>query len=705
MEQNALVEWQVEGMTCTGCANTVKIFLESHGLKNVQVNYSTKEVIFAQPDGKLDIQEISQGLKGLGYHLVLENEPEPFWTLKRKTIFSLIFTLPLLILHLLPFLGIKLPSTVEDGLIPFLICLPVFILGFLHFGQTAWTALRLRTFHMDALIFIGGTSAFVYSCVGVWTADHNLIFFETCASIFTLVFIGNWIESRSVEKTTHAINDLSALQVEKAKMVMGDSNFIWVDRHELRVGDFLQINEGDPVPTDGLVIKGQAYVDESMISGESHLVHKTIGDSVVGATICRTGHFQLKVTAVGKSTVLSRIVDLVKNAQLDKPPIQRLADQISGIFVPTILIFALLTLGINYYLFNVAFSQSLLRAIAVLVISCPCAMGLATPTAIMVGVGRLAKQGVLIKGGRTLEDFGRIKAIVFDKTGTLTSAEARVESIEYSSMYSAGQINDLIKQLEHISSHPLAHTLTVYVQNQPQESWPNNLLDKREIKGKGILASDDLGNAYGLGSSALLKHPSEPGTHVFLSMNDTILAKIFFTETLKHDAQRSIQYFNDLGIKTVLLSGDHPEKVSKVQNKLLLQEAKASQSPEDKLRHLDQLQQNQTVAMVGDGINDAPALQKASVGIALNDASKIAMQSAKIIILEKNLGKLVWGHQISRLTLTTIKENLFWAFGYNLVAIPIAALGFLNPMWGAAFMAFSDLVVIGNSLRLRHRKV
>lgn len=705
MEQNALVEWQVEGMTCTGCANTVKIFLESHGLKNVQVNYSTKEVSFAQPEGKLDLPELSRGLKGLGYQLVLENEPEPYWTLKRKTIFSLLFTLPLLILHLVPYLGIKLPPSLENGLIPLVICLPVFILGFLHFGQTAWTALRLRTFHMDALIFIGGTSAFLYSCVGVWTADHNLIFFETCASIFTLVFIGNWIESRSVEKTTHAIDELSALQVEKAKMVMGDGHFIWVDRHELRVGDFLQINEGDPIPTDGLVIKGKAYVDESMISGESQLVHKTVGDSVVGATICRTGHFQLKVTAVGKSTILSRIVDLVKNAQLDKPPIQRLADQISGIFVPVILIISLLTLGSNYYLFNISFSQSLLRAIAVLVISCPCAMGLATPTAIMVGVGRLAKQGVLIKGGRTLEDFGRIKTIVFDKTGTLTAPEAKVESVKYSPDYPAGQINDLIRQMELISSHPLAHTLTGFVQNQPLEPWPHVLLDKMEIKGQGILASDEQGNKYALGSSALLKNQNEPGAYVYLSMNNSILAKILFAESLKEDARKSVQYFNDQGIKTVLLSGDHPEKVFKVQQELHLDLAKAEQSPEDKLQHLDRLQKKQIVAMVGDGINDAPALQKASVGIALNDASKIAMQSAKIIILEKNLGKLIWGHQVSRLTLTTIKENLFWAFGYNIIAIPIAALGFLNPMWGAAFMAFSDLVVIGNSLRLRHRKV
>lgn len=704
MEQTALVEWQVDGMTCTGCANTVKIFLESHGLKNVQVNYSTKEVTFTEPEGSLDVKELSRGLKGLGYQLLLQEEKEPFWTLQRKMVVSLIFTIPLILFHLIPFLGINLTEAISHGYVPLAFCVPVFLIGFTHYGKTAWTALRLGTFHMDALIFVGGTAAFIYSCIGLWTQNHDLLFFETCASIFTLVFIGNWIEARSVEKTTHAIHEISALQVEKAKMVMGDGNFIWVDRHELREGDFLQVNEGDPIPTDGLVMKGQAYVDQSMISGESNLVLKKPGDQVVGATVCRRGNIMLKVTAVGKATVLSRIVDLVKNAQLDKPPIQRLADQISGIFVPTIFIIAILTFIVNYFFIEVVFSQALLRSIAVLVISCPCAMGLATPTAIMVGVGRMAKQGILIKGGRTLEDFGRIKSIVFDKTGTLTSPIAKVADITYTNDYPSTQINDLIRQLEQISSHPIAHTLIEYFKTKEQVPWPTRLVKIEEIKGQGILATDSDNNEYKLGSSVWLNQTLEDA-HVLLTMNGRTIAEISIQESIKEDAAQAISYFNHRHIKTTLLSGDHPQKVKTVQEKLHLVEALAEQSPEQKLNYLDQVQQSELVAMVGDGINDAPALQKAAVGIALNDASKIAMQSAKIIIMEKNLSKLVWGHQVSRLTLSTIKENLFWAFGYNVVAIPVAAMGLLNPMWGAAFMAFSDLVVIGNSLRLRLRKV
>ncbi len=697
-----LMALRVEGMTCTNCANTVKKYLESQGLEEVKVDYINKEVKFYQPDSELDWNRIKLGLQGFGYRLVIGEEKPVFWTLQRKWIFSAIFATPLLLIHIFPMIGIQLPVWLTESWVQMIICLPVFILGSIHFGKSAIQSLKLGTPNMDVLIFMGGTTAFIYSLVGTLQNNPNLIFYETSATIFALVLIGHWIEERSVTRTTSAIDELSGLEAEKARMVMPDGNFIWIDTPEIRVGDFLQVNSGDSVPSDGEIIKGEALIDESMLTGESEPVNKKPGDFVTGASIVTNGNFVMKTVAVGNDTVLANIISMVKEAQSDKPLIQRLADRISAIFVPGVILIALITWALSYLVFSVPLQQSILNSIAVLVISCPCAMGLATPTAVMVGVGRLAKEGILVKGGRTVEDFAQIKDIIFDKTGTLTSGDIEIEHIQYNGL-DRELVDTIIYTMESSSSHPIAKALTQHL--QPSQTNQLVLTGIEEESGSGMRAEDNEGHLYKLGSAKYTGVIEFENAHIHLTRDDKHLASIYIKDRIKDDAKQLFRYFRDQEVKTHILSGDRVEKTENLAKELNPDFVHAEKSPSQKLDIIDQIKKSRPVAMVGDGINDAPALQKATVSLAMSDASKIAMQSSKIVLLDNTLSKLMRAFSISKATLSTIKQNLFWAFAYNVVAIPIAAFGYLNPMWGAFFMAFSDLVVIGNSLRLKYKKV
>ncbi len=470
---------------------------------------------------------------------------------------------------------------------------------------------------------------------------------------------------------------------------------------ELRKGDVLQVNEGDAIPTDGSLVSGIAYVDESMLTGETEMVKKEVGDSLTGASILSSGNLRMKVTAVGKETVLNKIIDLVKNAQSQEPDIQRLADRISAVFVPVVLSISVLTVLISYFIFSIPFTTALMNAIAVLVISCPCAMGLATPAAIMVGVGRAAKEGILIKGSRTLEIFAEVKNMVFDKTGTLTEGKFSISHIEY---YGKEQdrINSVVHALENHSSHPIAKSLVRGIDAKTNV----NFKEVKETKGLKIEGIDDVGDHWEIGSYAIAEKLTNNDKHnVYLLKNGVLAAGIDLEDALKKDIGKVIQYFNEEEITSYLLSGDKEAKVSEVANELSISNYEAEKLPEEKHARIESLKASAITVMVGDGINDAAALAKADVGITFSSASDVAVQSAGIVLLNDSAKTLMEAHKISKHTLITIKQNLFWAFAYNIVAIPIAALGFLNPMWGALFMAFSDVVVIGNSLRLRRKKL
>lgn len=700
-----IVEFQVEGMDCNNCALTISRYLERKGLEDVYVNFQTKEVRFRRDDTKISLDEARKGITKLGYSLIDQAKPETasFWTFERKMGVSALFTAPLLINHFFMMAGWRL-NWLDNAWVQLGCCLPVFIIGLVHFGRSAFGSLKSGVPNMDVLIFIGSTSAFVYSLVGLILREPNYLFFETCATIITLVLLGNWMERRAVRQTTTAIGELAGLQVEKANLVLPDGRTTVINREEIRIGDQLQVNEGDKAPTDGKILSGNAAVDESMLSGESLPVDKNPGSDIIGASLVVQGNFRMQATAVGQNTVLGQMIELVKTAQQDKPPIQRLADKISAVFVPVVLAIALLTVLAGHFIFDLTFSKALMNAIAVLVISCPCAMGLATPTAVMVGVGRLARNGILVKGGRTLELFANIQNFVFDKTGTLTTGHFRVKKV----LYEPGQenrANSLILLLEQYSSHPIAQSLVREFSGMPNGFDPG-LLEVEEVRGQGVRAKDSAGNLYEIGATQAPAAEAGNGENqVSLTENGRVLATVTLADELRPDARQTIEYLLAHGLHPMILSGDKKTKTGQTAAELGITDWYGEQLPAQKLALIETLAREKPTAMIGDGINDAPALAKATLGVSLSGASGIAMQSAQIILLNNRLESLAKAIGISRATVRTIRQSLFWAFAYNIVAIPIAAMGYLNPMWGALFMAFSDIVVIGNAVLLKTRKI
>jgi P-type Cu+ transporter len=695
-----MVELKVEGMDCASCAANITRFLEKKGLQKVMVDFSAGEVLFEQPTDEVPLDLITDGINKLGYHVV-EDDKKSFWTLEHKLIFTAIFTIPLLGSHLLMMAGVHV---LQNAWLQFAICLPVYIVGFLHFGKTSLGALRNGTTHMDILIFIGSTAAFVYSTIGAVLDEPNFLFFETSATIITLVLLGNWFEKRAVKQTTTAIEDLTKLQVEFAKKIMPSGTVVTIEASEVLPGDWLQVNEGDKIPVDGTVLKGSADVDESMLTGESLPVSRLPDDRVLGGSIVSGGSLTIAATATTRDTTLSQMIELVKSAQLNKPDIQRLADRISGVFVPVVLVIAVLTFVVAVLGFGLAPQKAMLNAIAVLVISCPCAMGLATPTAVMVGVGRLAKNGILVKGAQTIEIFADIKNFVFDKTGTLTTGEFRIKQITYHGGDEA-EINAAMLKMEGHSSHPIAQSLVKELSKRSLNGAAKISMIK-EVKGQGITAQDGDGNTLKIGSHRFVAPTAQAGeATLFFSKNDELLATVEIEDDIKPEAKELMDTLRKADKTPIMLSGDRKVKTTEVAQKLGIERVYAEQLPADKLDIIQQLNAEAPTAMIGDGINDAPALAQATLGVSLSNASQVAVQSAQIILLNGNLDRLGNALAISTATLQTIKQNLFWAFAYNIVAIPIAAMGFLNPTWGALFMAFSDVVVIGNSIRLKSRKV
>jgi Cu+-exporting ATPase len=701
MKQGVL-EFKVEGMTCTNCARTVSRFLERKGMEEVQVNVTTHEVQLKNNTESVTFEEIKVGIGKLGFSVVEEGEDpvvEP-WSLERKFLVCAILTLPLFLGHLLMMAGIHLPL-LENPIFQFFVCLPVYVIGFLHFGMSAYHALRMSNTNMDVLIFVGSTAAFVYSLVGLYLGNPDYIFFETAATIITLVLLGNLMEKRAVDKTTAAIDDLRNLQSTEAIRVKSDGSTEKISIDKIKVGYILQINEGDAFPSDGIVYDGIGWANEAMLTGETELVEKTNASIVTGASVLSSGNLKMKVTATGKDTVLSKIIDLVKNAQLETPDIQRLADKISAIFVPVVLAIAVLAVVIGHFVFAVPFTQALMNGIAVLVISCPCAMGLATPAAIIVGVGRAAKSGILIKGSRTLEIFAGVKNVVFDKTGTLTEGKFSVSQFHLFDGIET-TIQAAVKGLEGHSSHPVAKSLSGSFSGISASLFS----DVKEQKGVKMSGKDEQGNTWEVGSKRILITEHKDLSHdIYVLKNSVLVAAIDLEDKMKAGVDTVTNYFKEIGIRSYLLSGDKEEKVAAVAQALQVDTHFSEQLPEEKYAIIEDLKSKELTAMVGDGINDAAALAKADVGVTFGSASDVAVSSAGVVLLSDDPEALVQAHKISRHTLLTIKQNLFWAFAYNFVAIPIAAMGFLNPMLGALFMAFSDVVVIGNSLRLRGKKL
>lgn len=704
-EKNLLL---VEGMTCSNCALGVTKKLEKRGLKDVDVNFATGEVRFSNsPDITIDV--IESDIKSLGYGIKSDGQTSSHsrqLSVEQKFYISLLFSIPL-------FLHMFVSWTpLHNPMVQLLLCLPVFALGFYHFGKSGWGSLKSGVPNMDVLIFIGATAAFGYSLSGMilhWgeTEVANFLFFETASTIITLVFLGNLIEHRSVKQTTSSIQELTALQVEKANKVClkdGEETIEEIEAKDIKIGDTLLVRNGDKIPTDGKIKEGSAKIDEAMISGEAEAVKKNPGDEVIGGTIVLDGSIKMQALKVGHQTVLSQIIELVKTAQSQKPSIQKLGDKVAGIFVPIVVGISVLTFVVWYFAIGVDFRIAILNAIAVLVISCPCAMGLATPTAVMVGISRAARNGILIKGGQSLEIFAKAKHIVFDKTGTITTGDFSINKIQlYDDRYSEEKVQSIILSLEMYSAHPIAKSILKQLKGKVKMT---PLMGIREEKALGMFGQDSEGNQIALGSYKLLKEETVNSHSLYLIENEKIVAGVDLEDEIREHTIETIANFEEAKISTYILSGDKEEKVRAMAEKCGIENYESEQLPEQKLAKIDALNQDGFTVMVGDGINDAPALAKASIGVSLSSATQVAINSAEIVLLKKSSLKSAWdAYNISQHTYLTIKQNLFWAFAYNVVAIPIAAMGFLNPMVAALSMAFSDVIVIGNSIRLRYKKI
>ena len=703
------VQWKVDGMSCTNCALSIHKYLQSEGIKEPKVSFMEGEVQFQLPEN-VNKETLAKGIKGLGYKVRGNEEATPVkkWldTQGERSAFCFLFTLPLLI-HMLP--GVHI-HWMMNPYVQLAFTTPVFIVGMSYFGRSAWNSMINGIPNMNVLVAIGAIASFGYSLYGTLIGQGQAFaYYETTATIITLVFFGNYLEDSSVQSTQRALKDLVKAQKVMANMIVFDDQhkevIFNVESSTLKVGDLVLMNTGETVPMDCKILWGEANVNESIVTGESVPVHRTMKDPLLGGSTIENGTLKAYITAVGDDTVLANILKMVKAAQGEKPPVQILADKISAVFVPLVLGIAFITLIGNYYFTAIGFGESMLRAIAVLVISCPCAMGLATPAAIAVGLGRGARNGVLFKNAKSLETFKDIKQVVFDKTGTLTTGHFTISAHEVIGNITREAFKTLVYSLEKYSNHPIAKCISKEWKSNQPIAWKTI----EEVKGIGIKATDHEGNEYWAGSYKVISQNVTDKSHnIFVLKNNILLGWLDVEDEIREEAKNVIETLHHQGIHTILLSGDQQSKCEKVGKALGIQEIISEQSPADKLAKLEALTLQSPTAMVGDGINDAPALAKATIGISLSNASHIAIQSAQVILMNQGLKNLPMALGLGRRTYETIKENLAWAFSYNIVAIPVAAFGLLGtwgPTYGALIMALSDVVLAINSLRLFRKKL
>ncbi len=708
------IQWKVDGMTCANCALAINKYLGKQGAQNIRVNPIDGDVSFDIVESS-STNILKEGINDLGYNVVDTKAPAGpqktrlLSTQTQRLIFCLPFTL-VLMLHMLE-RWIPLHWLMNPWL-QLALCLPVYLVGMSFFGKSAINSIRNRMPNMNVLVALGASAAFFYSLIGTLMGQgEQYLFYETAATIITLVFFGNYLEDASMQSTQRALKALMKSQKVMANMIAFDEHhqevILPIENTQLKVGDLVLVRSGEQVPIDCKILWGDAHVNESLLTGESIPVHKVAKDNIIGGSIVESGSLKAQVTATGNDTVLAGILNLVKQAQGEKPPIQHLADKISSIFVPLVVGIGLLTfIGNYFYLGNLpdaekVFTHALMRSIAVLVIACPCAMGLATPAAIAVGMGRAARSGILFRNATSLENFRTITQVVFDKTGTLTTGSFVLADHKAINMEEK-EWKSIVYSLERYSNHPIAQCVSAAFKTKDEVRWSSI----EEVKGMGMKGTDKDGNTYWAGSYKIAKDKTSEESHnVYLLKNDALIGWIDVQDEVRPEAKEIIAYLKGRGLKTILLSGDRKDKCDHIASLLGMDQVIAEQSPEEKLATIDRLNKATPTAMVGDGINDAPALAKATIGISLSDASQLAIQSAQVVLMNAGLKQLPTALGLGRHTYITIKENLFWAFFYNIIAIPVAAFGLLTPTLGALVMGLSDVVLAINSVRLFFKKV
>jgi len=696
------VTWKVDGMTCANCALTINKYLEKQGMQQIRINPIDGDVSFELIEGT-DKNKLKKGIDDLGYHVYNDTAADKkskaafLSTNIQRLLFCLPFTL-VLMLHMLE--SVLHIHWLMNPWIQLVLCLPVFLVGMNFFGRSAIKSIRNKMPNMNVLVALGALAAFIYSLIGTLIGQgEQYLFYETAATIITLVFFGNYLEDASMQSTQRALKSLMKSQKVMANMIAFDEHhqevIFPIENTQLKVGDLILIRSGEQVPIDAKILWGDAHVNESLLTGESIPVHKIAKDKIIGGSILESGSVKAQVTATGDDTVLSGILQLVKEAQGEKPPIQHLADKISGVFVPIVVGIAAVTF-IGNYIYLGSLTDSLLRSIAVLVIACPCAMGLATPAAIAVGLGRAARNGILFRNATSLENFRNIRQVVFDKTGTLTTGSFKLSNFKAMDV-DEYDFKTIVFSLEKYSTHPIAVSVVAAFKGKQEVRWKSI----EEVKGIGMKGIDKDGNEFWAGSYKIASTLTNESNHnVYVLRNNKLIGWLDVEDEIRPESREIIAHLKKLGLKTILLSGDRREKCKHIQDQLELDEFIAEQSPEEKLNKVAELTKTTPTAMVGDGINDAPALAKATIGISLSEASQLAIQSAQVVLMNADLKKLPTALGLGKHTYITIKQNLFWAFFYNIIALPVAAFGLLTPTLGALVMGLSDVVLAINSVRL-----
>lgn len=733
------------GMHCSSCANIIERSLKKMpGVRQASVNFAAEKASVQYDDAQVDIQGLIEAVSKAGYKAEqVDAKDTEYDTRKREEEISSVFikfwwsfclSLPMLYFMLLDFFAIPGKALILPyvGIISLLFTIPIqFWIG-AGFYRGMWSSLKMKTFNMDSLIAIGTSTAFAYSLINFliyFSKTGSVIgiggkipelYFETAAFLITFVVLGKWLEIRTKGKTGDAIKKLMGLQAKTARVIrQGVTSDIPVE--EVIHGDVILVRPGEKIPVDGQIIKGSSAVDESMITGESLPTEKNVGDMVIGSTVNKTGSFEFEATRIGSETALAQIIRLIEDAQGSKAPIQGFADRISAWFVPAVIGLAFITFAIWYFFLGATLSFALMAFTSVIVIACPCALGLATPTSLMVGTGRGAEQGILIKGGEPLEAACHVKAVIFDKTGTLTKGKPEVTNILTFGGNSEKEILIISASLEKLSEHPLAEAIYTYANDMGDKL--NEVKDFSAIPGHGVkgvigkteyffgnrrLMTDILGLSIDKINNQLIKLEEQGMTAMILASKNEIIGAIAVADTVKPTSKEAVTKLQKMGIEVWMITGDNARTAKAIAEQVGITNVLAEVLPEDKANEVKKLQATgKQVAMVGDGINDAPALAQADLGIAMGSGTDVAMEAGGVVIMRNDLNDVVTAFQLSRETMGKIKQNMFFALFYNVIGIPIAARLFtkygivLKPELAGLAMAMSSISVVTNSLLLR----